>query len=329
MKQRATNTKSFLRMALALALSAATSLAAAQPYPAKPIRLVIPQAPGGGSDTIARYIAQKLGDSLGQPVVPENKPGAAGMLGAEMVKQSPADGYTLLLGAIDTITAPLVSRKPPIDGARDFVPVTVLTSTPNVILVGPAFEGKTLQDLVAAAKAHPGTIDYASSGVGSMQHLAGELLNAQAGIRLNHIPYKGGPPAFGDVIGGRVPAMVSGMQGAIPQIKQGKVRGLAVTSKKRNAALPDLPTVSEALNLPDYEATNWQALFFPAGTPQPIVDRIASEVHKILAQPDTRARLESLGYEPVGNTPAEFATLVAAEHKRWGAIIRAANISSD
>jgi tripartite-type tricarboxylate transporter receptor subunit TctC len=326
---RKTNSKAFWRLALALVLSSATALASAQSYPAKPIRLVIPQAPGGGSDTIGRYIADKLGDSLGQPVVPENKPGAAGMLGAEIVKQSPADGYTLLLGAIDTITAPLVSRKPPIDGAKDFVPVTVLTVTPNVILVGQGFEGRTLKDLVAAAKANPGRIDYASSGIGSMQHLAGELLNRQAGIAMNHVPYKGGPPAFADVIAGRVPAMVSGMQGAIPQIKQGKVRGLAVTSRKRAPALPDLPPVSEALDLPDYEATNWQALFVPAGTPQPIVERIASEVRKILAQPDTRAKLEGLGYEPVGNTPAEFRKLVDDEHRRWEAIIRAAKITAD
>ena len=321
--------KSFWQTAIALALSAVTTLALAQAYPTKPIRLVIPQAPGGGSDTVGRYIADKLSDALGQPVVPENKPGAAGMLGASIVKQSPADGYTLLLGAIDTITAPIVSRKPPIDGVKDFVPVTVLTVTPNVILVGAGYEGKTINDLVAAAKANPGKIDYASSGVGSMQNLAGELLNRQAGISMNHVPYKGGPPAFADVIAGRVPAMVSGMQGAIPQIKQGKVRGLAVTSKKRASALPDLPTVSEALNLPDYEATNWQALFFAAGTPQPIVERIASEVQKILAQPDTRARLEGLGYEPVGNTPAEFRKLVDEEHARWEAIIRATKITAD
>ena len=315
--------------AIALSLTATAPMVSAQAYPNKPLRLVIPQAPGGGSDTVGRFIAQKLGEGLGQQVVPENKPGAAGMLGAEIVKQSPPDGYTLLLGAIDTITAPLVSRKAPIDGVKDFTPVTVLTQTPNVILVGPQFEGKTLKDLVAAAKASPGRIDYASSGIGSMQHLAGELLNRQANVSLNHVPYKGGPPAFADVIAGRVPAMVSGMQGAIPQIKQGKVRGLAVTSRKRAPALSDLPTVSEALGLPEYEATNWQALFFPAGTPQPIVERIASEVRKILAQPDTRERLESLGYEPVGNTPAEFAALVADEHKRWEAIIRAANITAE
>ena len=239
----------------------------ARAYPSRPITLIIPQAPGGGSDTIGRYIAEKLKDRLGQPIVTENRAGAAGMLGAAVVKRAPADGYTLLLGAIDTIVTPLVSRNPPIDGIKDFAPITQLATSHNVWLVGPGFQGNSLKDLVAAAKANPGKIDYASSGFGSMQHLGGAMLSAQAGIELSHVPYKGGPPAFADVIGGRVPAMVSGFQGALPQIKADKVRGLAVTGKQRSPALPDLPTVSEALGLPDYEALNWQGLFFPAGTP--------------------------------------------------------------
>jgi tripartite-type tricarboxylate transporter receptor subunit TctC len=245
------------------------------------------------------------------------------------VKRAPADGYTMLLGAIDTIVTPLVSRNPPIDGTKDFAPITQLATSQNVWLVGPGFQGNSLKDLVAAAKANPGKIDYASSGFGSMQHLAGAMLSAQAGIELSHVPYKGGPPAFADVIGGRVPVMVSGFQGALPQIKSDKVRGLAVTGKQRSPALPDLPTVSEALGLPDYEALNWQGLFFPAGTPEPIVQRVASEVRKILAEPETREWLVSTGYEPTGNTPAEFAALIAADHKRWAEIIKASNISSD
>ena len=319
----------FANAVAALLLLGSASLAFGQAYPSRPITLIIPQAPGGGSDTIGRYIAEKLKDRLGQPVVSENRAGAAGMLGAAAVKRAPADGYTLLLGAIDTIVTPLVSRNPPIDGITDFVPVTLLTQSHNVWLVGPSFPGDSLKDLVAAAKANPGKIDYASSGFGSMQHLGGAMLNAQAGIELTHVPYKGGPPAFADVIGGRVPAMISGFQGALPQINAGKVRGLAVTGKQRSPALPDLPTVSEALDLPDYEALNWQGLFFPAGTPQPIVDRIASEVKKILAEPETRDWLASVGYEPVGNTPAEFAMLIAADHKRWSEIIKAAKITSD
>ena len=306
-----------------------SSVAWAQAYPNKSIRLVVPQAPGGGSDTIGRFIAQKLGENLGQQVVVDIKPGAAGMLGAEIVKQATPDGYTLLLSAIDTITAPLVSQRAPFDGVKDFAPVTQLAQSPNVWVVGPSFDGATLKDLISKAKASPNKIDYASSGVGGMQHLAGEMLNKMARVELAHVPYKGGPPAFTDVVGGRVPVMVSGIQGAIPQIKAGKVRALAVTGKKRTPVLPDVPTVGEALGLPDYEALNWQGLVFPAGTPASIVDRLATEVIKILAQPETREKLAALGYEPVGNTPAQFNALMHEEQKRWGAIIKSANITSE
>jgi tripartite-type tricarboxylate transporter receptor subunit TctC len=319
----------FTNTVAAVLLLGSVGFAQGQAYPSRPITLIIPQAPGGGSDTIGRYVAEKLKDRLGQPIVVENRAGAAGMLGAAVVKRAPADGYTMLLGAIDTIVTPLVSRNPPIDGVKDFAPITQLATSQNVWLVGPGFKGDSLKDLVAAAKANPGKIDYASSGFGSMQHLAGAMLSAQAGIELSHVPYKGGPPAFADVIGGRVPVMVSGFQGALPQIKAGKVRGLAVTGKQRSPALPDLPTVSDALALPNYEALNWQGLFFPAGTPEPIVERIAGEVRKILAEPETREWLVSTGYESAGNTPAEFAALIAADHKRWAEIIKSSKISSD
>jgi tripartite-type tricarboxylate transporter receptor subunit TctC len=314
----------------ALGAGAVTGAFAAQAaYPERPIRLIIPQATGGGSDTIGRYITQKLGDALGQQFVVDNRPGAAGMLGAEIVKQATPDGYTMLLCAIDTITAPIVSRRAPFDAIRDFAPVTQLTQSPNVWLVTLSFAGQTMKDLVDIAKAKPRQIDYASSGVGSMQHLGGELLNKMAGIQLNHIPYKGGPPGLVDILGGRVPVMVSGMQGALPYVKSGKVRGLAVTTRKRFAALAELPTVAEALNLPDYEATNWQGFLFPAGTPRPVIARIAGETIKILAMPDTRARLDVLGYAPAGPTPAEFAALMSVEQKRWTAIIKEAGITAD
>jgi tripartite-type tricarboxylate transporter receptor subunit TctC len=307
----------------------ASSTAAQPVYPERPIRLIIPQATGGGSDTIGRYITQKLGESLGQQFVVDNRPGAAGMLGADIVRQATPDGYTMLLCAIDTITAPIVSRRAPFDAIKDFAPVTQLTLSPNVWLASVSFAGQTMKDLVDIAKAKPKQIDYASSGVGSMQHLGGELLNKMAGIQLNHIPYKGGPPGLVDVLGGRVPVMVSGMQGALPYVKSGKVRGLAVTTKKRFAALSELPTVAEALGLPDYEAVNWQGFLFPAGTPRAVIDRIADETIKILAMPETRARLDVLGYAPSGPTPAEFAALMRVEQKRWTAIIKEAGITAD
>ena len=307
----------------------ASSTAAQPVYPERPIRLIIPQATGGGSDTIGRYITQKLGESLGQQFVVDNRPGAAGMLGADIVRQATPDGYTMLLCAIDTITAPIVSRRAPFDAIMDFAPVTQLTLSPNVWLASVSFAGQTMKDLVEVAKAKPKQIDYASSGVGSMQHLGGELLNKMASIQLNHIPYKGGPPGLVDVLGGRVPVMVSGMQGALPYVKSGKVRGLAVTTKKRFAALSELPTVAEALGLPDYEAVNWQGFLFPAGTPRAVIDRIAGETIKILAMPETRARLDVLGYAPSGPTPAEFAALMRVEQKRWAAIIKEAGITAD
>jgi tripartite-type tricarboxylate transporter receptor subunit TctC len=303
---------------------------AAEPaYPQRPIRLVIPQATGGGSDTIGRYITQKLGENLGQPFVIDNRPGAAGMLGAELVKQATPDGYTVLLCAIDTITAPIVSRRAPFDAITDFTPITQLTQSPNVWLVNPSFAARSMKELVDMAKAKPNQIDYASSGVGSMQHLGGELLNRMAGIQLNHVPYKGGPPGLVDVLGGRVPSILSGMQGALPYIKAGKLRALAVTTTKRFPAVPDVPTAAEALGLKGYEATNWQGLLFPAKTPRPIAERIAAEVSKIVTLPETRARLDTLGYEPVGNTPAQMAAVMVFEQQRWSEIIKAAGITAD
>jgi tripartite-type tricarboxylate transporter receptor subunit TctC len=306
-----------------------SSHAADAPYPHRPIRLIIPQATGGGSDTIGRFITQKLGENLGQSFVVDNRPGAAGMLGAELVKQATPDGYTMLLCAIDTITAPIVSRRAPFNAVRDFAPITQLTLSPNIWLVNLSFPAQNMKELIAIAKTKPKQIDYASSGVGSMQHLGGELLNRLAGVELNHVPYKGGPPGLIDVLGGRVPVIVSGTQGALPYIKSAKLRALAVTTPKRFSALPDLPTVAEALNLPRYEATNWQGFLFPSGTPKAIAERIASEASRILAAPDTRTRLDTLGYEPIGNTPAQMAMVMQAEQKRWTEIIKAAGITAD
>ena len=313
----------------ALAFAVFAAAAGEAPYPARPIRLIVPQATGGGSDTIARFMTQKLSENLNQQFVVDNRPGAAGMLGAELVKQATPDGYTMLLCAIDTITAPIVSRRAPFDGVKDFAPITQLTVSPNIWLVNPSFPAQSMKELVDIARGKPQKIDYASSGVGSMQHLGGELLNRMAGIQLAHVPYKGGPPGLVDVLGGRVPLILSGTQGALPYIRSGKLRALAVTTTKRFGAVPELPTVAEALNLPGYEATNWQGFLFPAGTPRAPAERIASEVSKILATAETRSRLDVLGYEPVGITPAQFASVMRAEQKRWGAIIRAANITSD
>lgn len=325
-----TRSRMMLCIALLMAITlTAGAFAAAPAYPDRPIRLIIPQATGGGSDTIGRYMAQRLGDALGQNFVVDNRPGAAGMLGADLVKQATPDGYTMLLCAIDTITAPIVAQHKTLDGVRDFAPVTQLTQSPNIWLVNLAFPAKTMKDLVATARAKPGQIDYASSGVGSMQHLGAELLNKLAGVKLNHVPYKGGPPGLIDVMGGRIPSILSGTQGALPHIKSGKLRALSVTTTKRLPVLPEIPTAAEALGLPDYEAVNWQGFLFPAGTPRTVAERMATEAIKILRAADTRARLEELGYIPSGMSPAEMATLMAAEKKRWTALIRDAGIKAE
>lgn len=307
----------------------ANAYAAEDAYPNRPIRLIIPQATGGGSDTIGRYMAQRLGDAFNQNFVVDNRPGAAGMLGADMVKQANADGYTMLLCAIDTITAPIVLQHKTLDGVRDFAPVTQLTQSPNIWLVGLAFPSKTMKEFVATAKAKPGQIDYASSGIGSMQHLGAELLNKMAGIQLNHVPYKGGPPGLVDVMGGRIPSILSGTQGALPHIKAGKIRALSVTTSQRLPALPDIPTAAESLGIKDYEAVNWQGFLFPAGTPKAVAERMAGEATKILSTSETRSRLETLGYIPSGITPAQMTTLMAVEKKRWTVLIKEAGIKAE
>jgi tripartite-type tricarboxylate transporter receptor subunit TctC len=318
-----------LPLAAAALVPAAPAVAAEAPFPVRPIRLVIPQSPGGGSDSIGRLTAQKLSENFGQSFVVDNRPGAAGMLGAELVRQATPDGYTILLSAIDTITAPLVTKNAPFDPVRHFAPITQLTTSPNVVLVTPSFQAKTLKELVEIARAKPRQIDYASSGIGSMQHLGGELLNVLAKVELAHVPYKGGGPALVDLLAGRVPVMVSGTQGALPFIKSGKARALAVTSPRRSNALPDVPTVAEALGLPAYEALNWQGLFAPAGTSAPVVRRLADETIKVLNAADVRARLAELGFDPVGNTPAQFSAFVVAEQKKWIQLIKAAGIKPE
>ncbi|MBC7779342.1 MAG: tripartite tricarboxylate transporter substrate binding protein, partial [Proteobacteria bacterium] len=308
---------------------AAAAPAADSRYPQRPVRLVIPQSPGGGSDSIGRLIAQKLAENFEQSFIVDNRPGAAGMLGAELVRQATPDGYTLLLSAIDTITAPLVTKNAPFDPIKHFAPVTQLTQSPNVWLVHPSFQAKSMKELVELARAKPRQIDYASSGVGSMQHLGGELLNQLARVELAHVPYKGGGPALIDLLGGRVPVMVSGTQGALPFLKSGKARALAVTSARRSPALADVPTVAEALGLPAYEALNWQGLFAPAGTAPAVVSRIADQAIKILAAGDVRARLQDLGFDPVGSTPAVFALQVVSEQRKWMKLIQAAGIKAE
>ena len=299
---------------------------AADAYPLRPIRFLIPQSPGGASDTVGRIVAQRLGERLGQQMVVDNRPGATGNIGHELVAHALPDGYTMLLTAPNLVTSPSLFAKLAYDPVRDFAPITQMTLSPNVWIVHPAFAARTMKDLIDTARAKPGAIDFASSGLASTQHLAGELLNVLAGVRLAHIPYKGGGPALVDLIAGRVQVMASTLPSAVPHIKSGKVRALAVTSQRRALALPDVRTVAEAAGLPGYEASTWQGLLFPRGTHAAIVERINRETAAALAEPQIRTRLGDLGYEPVASSSAAFAAFIRAELAKWAKVIRSAGI---
>ena len=310
-------------------MSMPVALAADGGYPQRPIRFVIPQSPGGASDTVGRVVAQRLSENFGQQFVIDNRPGATGNVGAELVKNAPADGYTMLLTAANLVTSPGLYQRVPFDPVKDFAPVSQLAQSPNAFIVHPSFAARTLKELIDITKAKPGQIDFSSSGHASTQHLAGELLNFVAAIKLVHIPYKGGGPALIDLLGGRVPVMVSSLPSAIPHIKTGKARGLAVTGLKRSSAMPELPTVAEAGGFAGYDAVTWQGLVLPSATPAAVIARVSGATIKVLAMNEVKDRLLGLGYEPVGNTPAEFASFIRAELERWPRVIKAAGIKSE
>jgi tripartite-type tricarboxylate transporter receptor subunit TctC len=315
--------------AVVLIACASGTYAAEQPYPHRPVRLIIPQSPGGASDTVGRVVAQRLGDRLGHQVVSDNRPGATGNVGAEIVKNASPDGYTMLLTAPNLVTSPSLYARTPFDPIKDFAPVSQLTMSPNVFLVHPSFGARNMKELIDIVKAKPGQIDFSSSGHASTQHLAGELLNILTGTTLVHIPYKGGGPALLDLLAGRVPVMVSTLPSAVPQIKAGKVRALAVTSSKRSAAAPDLPTVAEATGLAGYEASTWQGFVLPAATPRAIVQRLSDESVKVLAMSDVRERLRDQGYETVGSSPAEFGAYIKSELVKWTKVIKTGGIKGE
>ncbi len=306
----------------------ASCTAWAQGFPARPIRYVVPQAPGGSSDTLARVIAPRLAEALGQQVVVDNRPGATGIIGAEIVVKSVADGHTVLQVATSHATNPALGVKLPYDTLRDFAPVTLLSSQPNIWVVHPSLPVHSVRSLIALAKARPGQIDFASSGTGGSQHLAGELLNVMAGIRLTHIPYKGSPPALIDVLGGRVALMSSTMAPVLPHMKSGRVRAIAVTSAARSAATPEVPTVAES-GLPGYEAIAWQGVVAPSRVPRDALQRLNVEFVKIIGRTDVRKPLADQGYEPVASSADFFSTFIGSEIEKWSKVVRAAGIKVD
>jgi tripartite-type tricarboxylate transporter receptor subunit TctC len=300
--------------------------AAAQSYPTKPIRFIVPFPPGGGNDTMARTFGQKMTQSLGQQVVIDNRAGAGGNIGAETAAHALPDGYTLFLGGVGSHGInPNLQTKLPYDPIRDFAPISLIASAPLVIVVPPSVPAKSLGELITLAKSRPGELNYASSGAGTIAHLSAELLNSMAGIKLEHVPYKGTGPALTDLLGGRVQVMFNSAVSILPQVRSGKLRALAMTASKRSSAMPDLPTVTEA-GVPGYEAASWYGVLAPAHTPRAIVQKLNGEIVRIAQSPDVRERLAADGADPVGNSPEEFAVYIKRELARWARVIEQARI---
>jgi tripartite-type tricarboxylate transporter receptor subunit TctC len=309
---------------LTLALSTA---AAAQDYPAKPLRLIIPFPPGGSNDVVGRMIATHLGERLGKQVVVDNRSGAGGVIGTEIAANSPPDGYTLLVISIAHSVNPWLYRLN-YDPLKSFTPVGILASGPNVLAVNPALPVNSVKELVALAKQKPGDIQYASAGVGSFQHLGGELFKLEAGVDMLHVPFKGGGPAMIDVIGGHTKLVFSSLVQTTPHIKSGKLKALATGGTKRSPVLPDVPTVKEA-GVPTYEAVNWWGIVAPAGTPQPIIEKVHKELTAVQASPEVQKQFSSEGAEIVQMSPAEFGAFMEKEMKKWERVVKEGNIKPD
>ena len=322
----------FLKWAM-IAVMQAYALGAAAPalsqqYPARPIRFIVPFPPGGTLDITARIMQPRLSESLGQPIVIENRGGAGGVVGTEAAVKSAPDGYTFLF-TFSAHTMNPALYKLSYDVERDFAPVSLLVSVPQLIAAHPNAPAKTLRELVAAAKERPGFYAYASPGNGTPGHIAAELLKRSAGIDMVHVPYKGEGPALADTIAGQVPFLFLTAPAGLPSVRSGKLRALAVTTLKRNPAAPEIPTVAEELNLPDYEVDTWLALFAPAKTPEPIIARMHKEVARVLHLPEVKQKLLEQSADPVGSSPEELGRVVKAELKRWAEVIRQAGIKAE
>jgi len=312
-----------LPLFLALAQTLACEGAGAQSYPSKPIRLVVPYPPGGPLDIMARAIGQKLTEAWSQPVVVDNRAGAGGNIGADLVAKSPADGYTLLMGAVATHAInPTLYGKVPYDPVKDFAPVALVAQVPNILVVNPALPVKSVKELIELARARPGYLNFGSGSTGSTGHLAGELFKTMAGVQMVHIPYKGGAPAMADLLAGQVQLMFDNLANALPNVRAGRLRALAVTTLARSPAMPDLPTIAES-GLPEFDLTTWFGLMVPAGTPADIVAKLNAETVRALNAKDMRERLEKMGAEPpANNTPEHFAAFIRAEAAKYAKVIK-------
>ena len=308
------------------ALSFATLALAQEPYPTRPVRIIVPFAAGGVADLVPRVVGEKLAQKWGQPVVVENKTGASGNIGMAEGARAAPDGYTLVLAPTGNLTVnPVLFPNLPFDTYKDLAPVTLLAQSPNVLVVHPSVPAKNFRELIAWAKANPNKLNFASPGEGSGAHLAGELLKIDAGISATHIPYKGIAPAVNDLLGGNVQMMFAGISTVLQHIKSGKLVAIAIASPKRNAQLPDVPTVDDS-GLPGFDVTSWYGIVTRAGTPPAIVQKIQRDMAEALQHEDVKARLASLGLEAVGNTPQQFGALIESETRKWTDIVRKANI---
>lgn len=300
-----------------------------QGYPGRPVRLVVPFAPGGGTDMIARIMAPRIADSLGQQVVVDNRPGAAGIIGAEAVARAQPDGQTLLIALTGTLAInPSLYRKLPYEPLSSFAPISLLATSPNILVVHPSIPVRTVTQLIALAKARPGELNFASSGTGGAPHLAGELFNRLAGINIVHVPYKGAGPALTDVLGGHVSSMFSALPPVLPHVKSGKLRALAITAAKRSALAPGLPTMAEK-GVPGFEVSSWFGMLAPAGTPKEIIDRLNKEAVGALASAEVKDKFALQGLEPMTSTPDGFSAFIRTEIARWGKIVRDSGISAN
>jgi len=319
--------KHSLKLIAGLTVAALCSAAAAQTYPTKTVRMIVGYPPGGPTDVLARIVSQKLTQAWGQQVIVDNRPGASGMIGAEFTARAAPDGYTLLMVPVTYAVTPSLFSKMTYDVEKDLAPVAQVAAAPFILVVHPTLPVKTVKDLITLARSRPGQLNFASASTGGMPHLAGELFNSMTGVKMVHIPYKGAAPATTDLLSGQITLMFNNMLSAMPQVKAGRLRAVAVTSLKRSAAVPELPTIAETV--PGYEANGWYGAFAPAATSKDLINRVNAEMNRIMKMPDVTQRLAGDGVEAVGTTPEQFGAYLKQEVAKWGKVVKASGAKAD